>query len=699
MKRHNFPWALAALLSACAASCSVPGAGAGRGSLALRADTLEHNGWDRDCDLIHVSLDLVLDFEGRRVHGTVTNWIRALREDTQQVRLHAVGLEVREVLDAAGHVLAFRLEDPWLTIELAEPLAVGEEESLRIRYVARPERGMHFREASKHAQGFAPQIWTQGQREQNRHWLPTWDYPSDRATVDAKLRVGFEMTALSNGELLGVDVHDLGERTFRWRTAQSIPTYLIAVAAGRWERYADEWQGLPLEYYVAPGTGEERARRAFGETPAMMAFFTELLDEPYPYAKYAQVAVTDFRSAGMENASLTIVHDRLIGDAEEIADLDGDPRLLVAHELAHQWFGNHVTCFGWSHLWLNEAWASYLEILYEGHVAGEGRAALWLERYREWYQIRPDADVPVVLDWRTQSAGDRANHLYTKGPWILHMIRARLGDEAFWRATRAYLDRHAGGLVTTGDFVRTVFDETGVNLEGFVEQWVEGGGFPRLEVSFEAAAGDVLELDVRQVQETSELVPLFEIPLELDLYYVDGTVARHRVRLDGEQETLRLPLHDAELANVVIDPAGVLLCAIDLDKPLAMWMHQSTLQSAPAMQWRALPRLRELAEREDRARVAILRLATEGPEELLRERASTLADFDDPRAVDVLMRLATSDPAPRVRRAAVHTLIQHSARSQFEPGGDEYEALLTRVGIEPSPAVRSEIQELLELEP
>lgn len=688
--------ALAATLTACAAPRATPAP-----LRPLRPDTLEHNGQDRDADLLHVDLDLRFDFGHRSVAGTVTNAFRALRSGTRRLRLHGVGLSVEGVHDGEGRELRFDVREPVIEIELAEALERGAEVRLAVTYSARPEKGLYFVETSKDAEGFAPQIWSQGQKENNRYWLPTWDYPNDRASVSARLRVGDDMNALSNGRLVEVALEEDGERTYRWELEQEIATYLIAVAAGRWERYADDWNGLPVEYYVPPGSGEEKARRAFGETPDMLTFFTELLDEPFPYPKYAQVAVAQYPWGGMENASLTVENDYLVGDAGTIGDLDGNPRLLVAHELAHQWFGDLVTCFGWSHLWLNEGWAAYLELLYEEHVTSHANFELWLERYREWFLIRgPDTRLPVALDWFSQGAGSRENHVYDKGPWILHMIHKELGDEPFWLGVRAYLDRYANGLVTTDDFVRVLFDVTGRNVEGLVEQWVEAGGYPIYRVTFDRTPVDdapMLALRVRQVQDLGELVPIFDMPVDVDLHYADGSVRRHTVRVREQDQTFLLPL-EGELLDVVFDAGGDVLCDVRLDKPTEMWVHQASLAETASAQWRAMD---ELHRRRSQAiaRLAILRILRTSPEPLLRERAALYADFRDSRAWVTLVEAAMLDPAVRVRRQAAHTLLQHASREQFEPGGDDYEAFIRRLADEPSPAVRRRIRELLGLEP
>ena len=658
----------------------------------LRPDSLEANGWDRDCDLLSVDLDLELDFDARRVAGTATSRVRALVSGTERLRLHGVGLELEWVRDANGAVLAYRVEEPWILVDLARPLERGEEQQLVVRYSARPEKGLFFFETSKDFAGFAPQIWSLGQLEDHRHWFPVWDYPNDRATFEGRFRVGHGMVVVSNGEL--VESQDLGQgwRAYHWRLEQEIPTYLIAIAAGHWERYADEWRGIPVEYYVAPGTGEEKARRAFGETPRMLEFFANLLGVPFPYPKYAQVAVTGFTWGGMENASITIEHDDLIGTAEEVADAGDGPRLLVAHELAHQWFGDLVTCFGWSHLWLNEAWASYLELLYQEHAAGSDSKRLWLERYREEFLAGEvdDPRVPLARDWHSQErvAADGFGHVYTKGPWVLYMIHQEIGDEAFWLGTREYLARNAGRLVVTEDFTRAIFDASGRNVESWIEQWVEAGGFPVIEARFRVAEEEpqTLQLTLRQTQAADALVPIFDLPVDVDLHYADGRVFRHTVRLAAREHGFALALK-GELVDVVVDPECRLLCRLELEKPTAMWLHQLRLDGNAAIAWRALDGLRPALAGSADARSALFEVLETAPEELLRARAAQLASFQE--ALPVLLATVARDTDPGVRRAAAEAL------AGLRLGAAERQALAASLARETSPATRGVLERLL----
>jgi len=360
----------------------------------------------------------------------------------------------------------------------------------------------------------------------------------------------------------------------------------------------------------------------------------------------------------MENTTVTIQNDFLIGDAGEIGDLDGDPRLLVAHELAHHWFGDLVTCLGWSNLWLNEAWASYLELLFEREKGGRDAYLLWFERYREWYIQRGEAArAPIAQDWFTQGQGGRANHMYFKGPWVLAMIERELGEEDFWHAVRFYLKRHAGGLVTTQDFTRAVFDATGRNIEGLIEQWVEAGGYPIYDVSFNEKAAirgeGPLELRVQQVQDTTPPVPLFDMPIDVDLHFAGGKVVRHTVRVRELDETFALPL-EGELVDIVFDADCRVLCSIRLDKGAPMWMHQAELEENIAARWRALDALHTFVRRSPPVQAFILDVLRNDREPLMRQRAAQYADFAEGASVLVLAVLR--DESPRVRLEAVKTL-------------------------------------------
>ncbi|HIG87142.1 MAG TPA: hypothetical protein EYQ25_08870 [Planctomycetes bacterium] len=689
MRISSYPLVSLALLVACAAPVPTPQ------PWPLRPDPVAAIGGQRRADLVHLSLDLELDHEAREVRGVASSWFRALRGGTTELLLHGVGLEIQEVLDATGQALEFEVREPEIRITLARPLAKGEEEVLHVRYRARPERGLFFRDRSRFSEGFSPSLFTQGQKHNHRHWLPLWDEPNDRATLEVRVRVGLSMEVVSNGQLVEVERHSAESRSFHWRLDQRVPTYLLAVIAGRFDRFRAPHGSVELEFIVAKGAGEQRARETFGETAAMLNFFEAKLGTPFPYPRYSQAALADFVTGGMENATLTLVGESLLGTREENQDLEGRPRRIIAHELAHQWFGDQVTCWGWSHLWLNEAFASWLELAWVGEVEGENARRLRMEQYRERFLARSErVSLPMALDWHTQGCSpNRAHHVYTKGPWVIEMMSRLVGAEEFDAALALYLKRHRDSLVTADDLVQAVFDATGRNLMPQVQQWVWSGGLPELTMHHEVL-GQELVLSLEQAQETTHLVPLFDCPLTVDLITSTGR-ARHEVRFLERSHSWRLPF-DGELLNVLVDPEGALLCSLRQTKSAAAWLHQAADFEQALGVWRALPALRQIAGSSPAARALMLRILREHSEPLLRQRAARQVTWISEASRAALVRAVCEDQLAPVRSQAARSLLDHIQSRPFTARDPLSQKLRTQMESETSVRTRETLLELLD---
>ena len=296
---------------------------------------------------------------------------------------------------------------------------------------------------------------------------------------------------------------------------------------------------MPVEYWVEPGR-EEEGRRSFGRTPDMIEFFSKQLDCPYPYEKYSQVAVRHFHFGGMENASATTQTDGTLHDERAAIDFTTDE--LVAHELAHMWFGDLITCKSWTHAWLNEGFATYFE-------------ALW----KEWDLGRDEFDYEMVLNadsymaepYRRAISTARYGHpyemfdmhLYPKAGWVLHMLRRRLGDDLFWKAVRLYVKRCAPGTAETIDLVRSFEDATGKSLGGYFDQWIFSPGHPAFEgeLSWDDKAHWV-KLSVKQTQKTDDGTPVFRVPVRLEARMPDGSLQTRDFEMSRAEETFFFPL-------------------------------------------------------------------------------------------------------------------------------------------------------------
>ncbi|MGH7905597.1 MAG: M1 family aminopeptidase, partial [Candidatus Binataceae bacterium] len=260
--------------------------------------------WPRDrvADIRHIRLEIALDFERRSISGVVTHRLAAIVDGLERLEFDQSELSISAVR-VGGVETDFSIIDDKISVPLPAPLRAGEEIEVAIAYAARPRRGLYFVGPNDAYPGKPVQAWTQGEDEDSRFWFPCYDYPNDKASSEVIAAVPENFFAVSNGELIEVRADAVrGVKTYHWR--QDIPhsAYLITLACGEFAEIAEKAGNTPVLYYVQPGR-EDDARRAFGKTPRMIEFYERRIGAPYPYARYAQVAVSDFIFGGMENTS------------------------------------------------------------------------------------------------------------------------------------------------------------------------------------------------------------------------------------------------------------------------------------------------------------------------------------------------------------------------------------------------------------
>ena len=527
---------------------------------------------EREYDLLHLRLDLDFDWEKRTVSGTATNILTPLRPAIAALVFHAEGLDVTRVrLGKEGAELPFSLDPAaqTLTVRLDRPRAPGDELEVAIDYSARPQAGLWFVGPDAGYPKKPRQIWSHGEPNLNRQWFPSWDYPNDRATTEMLATVARPFTAVSNGRLAEVTDRPDGRRTFHWTMEQPHTTYLVSVVVSEFAQVTDAWKGIPIEYYVPPGR-EEEARVAFGRTPEMMEYYSTVTGKPYPFAKYAQTTVYDYMWGGMENVTATTMTERTLHLARH--DVDFSSEGLVAHELAHQWFGDLITCRSWDHLWLNEGFSDYMTALWKEHAHGPDEFAWEMDDLLQDHltEAKDEYIRPVVTLRYPAPITLFDAHSYEKGALVLHMIRGLLGEETWWRGLRAYVERFAGQSVTTADFQGVMEQVSGASLGPLFDQYVHRAGHPELEVHWEWLPDErLVRLEVEQTQRITDETGLFSFPVEIAL---ESEI--RRVHLEARQyQELSIP-SETRPQTVVFDPHGWLLKTLAFDKPTAEWIVQ-----------------------------------------------------------------------------------------------------------------------------
>jgi aminopeptidase N len=526
---------------------------------------------DRVVDIQHIALVLDVDPAKRVVAGNATLRSMVIAPNTKVVELDAVELSIEKVT-IGGKQATFRYDGKRLRVELPSALATGAELTLSIDYKGAPRRGLYFVGPDDGYPHKPLQVWTQGQDEDSRYWFPCFDAPSEKATSEVKVSVPASMFALSNGTLVS-DKTSGGKRTLHWRLDVPHSCYLITLAVGDFGTIETKWRDVPVVYYVERGR-EEAAERTLARTPQMLELFSQKFGVPYPYPRYAQVFVADFIFGGMENTSATTLTDTVLID--ERAAIDYDIDALVAHELAHQWFGDLVTCRDWGEGWLNEGFATYSEYIWREHHEGRDAADLELEEWADSYFGEDSGRYrrTIATKLYDEPIDIFDHHLYEKGGRVLHMLRDVLGDELFYKTLAHYLGKHRHGLVESRDLARSVEDATGKVLDWFFSQWViDGAGHPELSVSLRWDADTKLAtVLVEQTQKIEGKTPIFRLPTRVR-FRVDGKDVDVPIDIVEQKQTFHLRL-DNEPTQAIFDPGRILLAQRKIEKPEPMWVAE-----------------------------------------------------------------------------------------------------------------------------
>ena len=608
---------------------------------------------DRPFAIGHLALDITLEVSTKSIHAEAV--IEASRVDpsADAFALDAVGFDIQAVR-VDGKVVPWGYDGRILSVPVER-----ERDRVRVavRYRATPRRGLYFIEPDEHYPNKPRQVWSQCQEEDARHWFPCHDSPNVKMTTEVVAHVPSGWYALSNGELVSSDKPTSGNFTYAWKMADPHASYLVTLAAGEFVELGATVQvsgrEVPVTYLVPKGR-EADGWRTFGRTPEMIRHFGEVTGVPYPWSKYAQIVVADFIFGGMENTTATTMYEHILLDERAAIDISSDD--LIAHELAHHWFGDYVTCRAWYEGWLNEGFATFFEHVWREKAIGQDEYDFSVKADLEAYLteahgryrraiVCQDYDAPLDLFDR---------HLYEKGGLVLHALRLEVGAPLFWAGVRSYLETNARGIVETRDLLRAIEGASGRSLGRFFEQWVYRPGHPEIEIEVTWDKG-ILAVATKQTQATSDGVPAcFELPLDLDLGSADGTVIRSTLRVTDKQQSFALPA-PARPAFIVVDAHMRILGEVRLRIPSDMLREQ--LEKAPTARGRWLA-ARALAKSDDPPTIAALARVLSDEQAFWGTRAECAAALGKIRArecFDVLANAVRSSH-PKVRRAVVDAL-------------------------------------------
>src|SRR5882757_638937 len=484
------------------------------GAATLRAD--EPYARSRDYDLQHSKIVLRFEPQQKKVMGDVTHSLTLLRDGLETVWFDSVGLQIESVRINKSSA-KFSTTENKLVVTLPKGAKAGAKFDVEIKYQGTPAKGIYFILPDKDYPNRPLEIWTQGESEDTRYYLPTYDYPNERLTTETILTVPASWLTVANGKLMSVTDAGNAMKTWTWRESVLSSTYLITVVAGEFDEVKQSLHGLPVTYYAPKGRGD-RILANYERTSAMIELFNKKIGVDYPWEKYAQVMVDDFVAGGMENSSATTNTSTSLNSPKLVPEFPTDEDPLISHELAHQWFGDLVTCKDWANVWLNEGFATFFETVWaESHYPKDQADYDTWNTAREWFGKTDLYKKPIVrFDFDESEEFD--GNAYEKGGWVLQMLRHQIGDDAFWRSLRHYLEVNRGKNVATSDLIKAIEETTHVSVDRFFQQWIYGAGAPKFDLAYAYDnTKHQIALTVKQTQKVEGRVGIFKVPVDVEI--------------------------------------------------------------------------------------------------------------------------------------------------------------------------------------
>lgn len=617
---------------------------------------------EHSVDFKHLKLQVSFIPEEGKLMGVVEESFIVLQQSIDTLFLDAVRMKFNSV-KLNGMDVPYENTQKGLILRFDKPLKWNSKHTLSIDYEANPRKGLYFIGWNDETGRSRKQLWTQGQGINNRHWIPMFDEKNDKVVSEMIVEFDAKYKVLSNGKKLAEKKLKNGNKQWHYKISNPHSPYLIMLGIGE---YAIERQksasGIPLNlYYYADQVGQMEPTYRYSKK--MFDFFEKEIGVPYPWETYSQIPVQDFMYGAMENTTATIFGDFYLIDSRGY--LDRNYVRVDAHELAHQWFGDMITARASAHHWLQESFATHYDMMYQKEAFGLDHFD-WVRRdYNDQAIEATKADLKPVA----HSSAGTVRH-YPKGAHVLQMLKYVVGREQYNASIKYYLDKHAYGNVNSNDLLVAFHDRLGLSLNWFWEEWVYKGGEPAYQIEYKQIENQGL-FEVKQVQEQNDLVGLFKMPINFEVYYKDGSKAAKKVWVEMESQTVKFELDESkEVSFVLFDPNSEIMKSVSFPKSTKMLKAQARFAEHMIDRYDALLAIKThdfggkeafFMERfKDETFHGIKALAIGEILPLLNENS------------EILTKRAIADPDAEVRKAVLNNTIRIA--EELEP---EYRKLLT----------------------
>ncbi|MFN0156736.1 MAG: M1 family aminopeptidase [Bacteroidota bacterium] len=507
-------------------------------------------------DMLSYALDLYLPMTSDAISGTCVMTMR-LKQSVDSLVLNAVGLQLDSVLvDGVMKNVSYNTPSETFTVHLGTPRPVWDTLRIQIGYHRIPgyprpnsRQGFYF---FKDSIGIPSNLgYTFSEPSDARFWLPCYDEPWEKATLSMSLTVPTGYVPASNGRLASVINNGNGTETWNWIEDHPIATYLMCITASCFAiaslpYVTTSGDTIPLQYYVWPA--DSSAVSAYlPQLRDHISFYAQTFGE-YPFDKYGMTGIVPFGFLGMEHQTITTMNRFYQTNTR-----------VVTHELAHQWWGDHVTCGTWPDIWLNESFATYSEAIWREHIGGFPALKSYMKDTLEHFFF--GSWLGAIYNPVGQGFNLFDDVVYSKGAWVLHTLRGVVGDVTFFDILSAYRQKWGGRSAVTSELQSVVDSVTGTDMSWFFDQWIYGQGWPKYASTF-SWANDTLDLMIYQQQSLSW--PTYKMPMVVRAYH--GTSSTPFLLWDSlRTQVFRLRL-TTNPDSIVLDPEAMILKQI-VDPP------------------------------------------------------------------------------------------------------------------------------------
>jgi aminopeptidase N len=619
-------------------------------------------------DLVHTKLDAKFDFSKSYMNGKVWITLKPHFYPTDSLSLDAKGMDIHKVAIVKGNAetpLKYDYDGWILDIKLDRTYKGGENYTVFIDYTAKPDevkvqgsaaindaKGLYFINPRGEEKDKPTEIWTQGETEANSVWLPTIDKPNQKSTEEISMTVPSKFVTLSNGLLVSQKKNSDGTRTDTWKMDLPHAPYLFFMGAGEYSIIKDSYKGKEVSYYVEKQYAPV-ARKIFGLTPEMIAFYSKITGIDYPWPKYSQIVGRDYVSGAMENTTATLHQESAQQDARQLVD-GNSWEDVVSHELFHQWFGDLVTTESWSNLTLNESFANFSEYLWREYKYGEDHAEAQNFSDMQGY-LQSQSDNKDLVRYHYADKEDMFDAVsYNKGGRILKMLRDYLGDSAFYKALNLYLTTNKFKSAEASQLRLAMEEISGKDLNWFFNQWYYGSGHPKLDInySYDESAKKATVI-VKQTQSSGKV---FILPVAIDVY-TNGKKERHNVWVRDLADTFSFDAA-SKPSLVNFDGKKYLLTEKKENKTLDEYIYQYTYAGTYLDRREAIDFAAK--NQSDPKAISFLNTALKDRYYGLRSYAlgklNMKSDAVKSASESNIYKIATSDPMPTVRAKAISLL-------------------------------------------